>query len=162
MAEWAAVASTLIAGIALFFAGGQLLVMNRTAAMERRVARDGVAVSWRPLDAPYAAEADGTAAWLYLIEVHNPGRLPIVDVRVEWHFQCPVQRRRSGHVEAPTNLIVLTAPVLAGGATRPWERRLVMNFAEAEAALPATYAEVHFVDAEGESRTNRWPRRPAA
>src|SRR5688572_10209386 len=116
MSEWAAIVSTLIAGLGLFFAGGQLLVMNRTAAMERRVARDGVVVSWRPTDAPRVAEADGSAAWHYLIEVYNPGRLPIVDVRVEWHFQCPVQRRRSGHLESSTKLLELSTPVLAGGA----------------------------------------------
>lgn len=158
MSEWAAVFSTLIAGLGLFFAGGQLLVMNRTAAMERRVARDGVVVSWRPLDAPRVAEADGSAVWNYLVEVYNPGRLPIVDVRVEWYFQCHVQRRRSGHLEPATKVLSLTTPVLAGGGTRPWERRLVMNFAEAEVALPSTYAEVHFVDAEGQRRVNRWPR----
>ena len=97
--------------------------------------------------APRVAEPDGTASWLYVIEVFNPGRLPIIEVRVEWHFQCAVQRRRSGHLDSPANVLHLSTPVLAGGATRPWERRLVMNFAE-----------LHFVDAEGMSRTNRWPR----
>lgn len=33
-----------------------------------------------------------------------------------------------------------------------------MNYAEAEAALRETFAEVHFVDIEGRSQTNRWPR----
>jgi hypothetical protein len=33
-----------------------------------------------------------------------------------------------------------------------------MNYAEAEVALPATFAEVHFNDIEGRSHANRWPR----
>ncbi len=33
-----------------------------------------------------------------------------------------------------------------------------MNYAEAETALPETFAEVHFVDVEGRPQTNRWPR----
>jgi len=158
MSEWAAVASTLIAGVGLLFAGWQLMIMNRAAALERRVARDGVVVSWRPVEAPRAAEPDGTAVWLYELRMHNPGRLPVDNVRVDWHFPCPVQRRRAGVLEPATNTLILATPVLAGGDERRWERRLVMNYAVAEATLPNTFAEVHFVDIEGRSRTNRWPR----
>lgn len=96
------VASTLIAGIGLLFAGAQLLVMNRSAAMDRRIALEGVVVSWRPVEAPRGPEEDGTAAWLYEIRVHNPGRMPVDDVQVDWHFQCDVRRRRSGALEPPT------------------------------------------------------------
>jgi hypothetical protein len=158
MSEWAAVVSTLIAGLGLLFAGGQLMVMNRTAAMERRVAREGVVVSWRPINAPRQAEPDGSAVWLYEVQVHSPGRMPVDDVRVDWHFPCPVRRRRAGVVGPATKHLRLVTPVLPGGEKRCWERRLVMNFAEAEVALPSTYAEVHFVDIDGQSRTNRWPR----
>jgi hypothetical protein len=156
--EWAAVATTLIAGVGLLFAGGQLMVMNRAAAMERRVARDGVVVSWQPIEAPREAEADGTGVWLYDIRVHNPGRMPVDDVRVDWHFESPVQRRRGGVLAPPTTHLQLVTPILPGGGERRWERRLVMNFDEAEASLPRTYAQVHFVDIEGRSHTNRWPR----
>jgi hypothetical protein len=158
MSEWAAVASAMIAGVGLLFAGWQLMIMNQAQAMERRVARDGVVVSWLPIEAPRAPEPDGTGVWLYEIQVHNPGRLPVDDVRVDWHFQCPVQRRRSSVVEPATRHLQLVTPVLAGGDKRRWERRLVMNYAEAEATLPSTFAEVHFVDVEGRSQTNRWPR----
>jgi hypothetical protein len=158
MSEWAAVASALIAGVGLLFAGGQLMVMNRAAAMERRVARDGVVVSWRPIEAPRKAESDGSAVWLYEVRVHNPGRLPVDDVQVDWHFQCPVRRRRSGFLEPATKQLQLVTPVLPGGDERRWERRLVMNYAEAEAALPGTFAIVHFVDIEGRRQTNCWPR----
>ncbi len=157
MGEWAAIATTLIAGVGLLFGGGQLMVMNRAAALERRVARDGVVVSWRPIEAPREAEADGTGVWLYDIRVHNPGRMPVDDVRVDWNFECPVQRRRGGVVSPPTKRLQLVTPVLPGGGERRWERRLVMNFDEAEAVLPRN-AEVRFVDIEGRSQTNRWPR----
>ena len=158
MSEWAAAASTLIAAVGLLFAGWQLMIMNRAAAMERRVAREGVVVSWRPLEAPHEAGPDGSAVWLYEIRVHNPGRLPVDDVRVDWHFRCPVQRRRSGVLDPATNVLQLFTPVLPGGDHRRWERRLVINFAEAESALADTFAEVYFVDVERRSKTNRWPR----
>src|SRR5215813_4627893 len=136
MGEWATVASTLIAGIGLLFAGAQLLVMNRSTAMDRRIALEGVVVSWRPIEAPRRAEAeDGTAAWLYEIRVHNPGRMPVDDVLVDWHFQCDVTRRRSGSLEPSTRHLRLTCPVLPGGREHLWSRRLVMNYNEAEAVL---------------------------
>src|SRR5579859_168804 len=138
MDVWVSVVSTLIAGLGLLFAGGQLMIMNRAAALEKRVARDGVVVSWEPIEAPRVAQSDGTAAWLYEIRVHNPGRLPVDDVRVDWHFRCPVRRRRAGVLEPATKHLELVTPVLAGGAQRRWERRLVMNFAEAEVHLRGT------------------------
>src|SRR2546421_4056894 len=88
MSDWAAVASALIAGIGLLFAGWQLMIMNRAAKLERTVARDGVVVSWRPIEAPRQPEPDGTAVWLYEIRLDNPGRLPVDNVRVEWHFHA--------------------------------------------------------------------------
>ena len=158
MSEWAAVASALIAGVGLLFAGWQLMIMNRAAALDRRVSIEGVVVSWRPIEAPRGPESDGSAAWLYEVRVDNPGRLPVDNVRVDWHFQCLVRRRRAGVLEPATKQLQLVTPVIAGGDQRRWERRLVMNYAEAEAGLSATCAEVHFVDIEGRSHTNRWPR----
>jgi hypothetical protein len=158
MGEWAAVASTLIAAVGLLFAGGQVMIMNRAAAMERRIARDGVVVSWQPVEAPREAQSDGTGVWRYDVRVHNPGRMPVDDVVVDWYFKCDVQRRRAGVLEPPTRHLQLVTPVLPGGSERRWERRLVMNYAEAEKALPDTFADVRFVDIEGRSHTNRWPR----
>ena len=90
--------------------------------------------------------------------MHNPGRMPVDDVRVDWYFKCPVQRRRDGVLDPSTTHLQLVQPVLLAGGERRWHRRLVMSYAEAEVALPDTYAEVHFVDVEGNSHTNRWPR----
>ena len=118
MGGWAAIASTLIAVVGLFFTGAQLLVMNRAAAMERRVAREGVVVSWEPVEAPRAAEPDGTGVWEYEIQVQNPGALPVDNLRVDWHFRLPVQRRRQGHLDPPTTHLELVQPVLPGGGHR--------------------------------------------
>jgi hypothetical protein len=126
------------------------------AGTDRRVSREDV-VSWRPIEAPRGPESDGSAAWLYEVRVDNPGRLPVDNVQVDWHFQCLVRRRRAAVLEPATKQLQLVTPVIAGGDQRRWERRLVMNYAAAEAALSATFAEVHFVDIEG-SHTNRWPR----
>jgi hypothetical protein len=158
VAEWAAVVSTLVAGIGLLFAGGQLMVMNKKAAMARRVARDGVVVAWRPIEVPRGPEEDGTGAWLYEVEVHNPGQLPVDDIRVDWYFEFDVRRRRSGVVGPATRHLKLFTPVLPGGGMRRWQRRLVMSYAEADANLRFTRAELHFVDSEGRSQTNHWPR----
>jgi integrase len=51
MSEWAAVASAALAAVGLFFAARQLLLLNRQAEHDRRVAHEGVAVSWRPIEA---------------------------------------------------------------------------------------------------------------
>jgi hypothetical protein len=51
MTELAAAACALIAGVGLQFAGWQLMIMNRAAAMERRVARERVVVARRPIEA---------------------------------------------------------------------------------------------------------------
>ncbi|GAA3213857.1 hypothetical protein ACFO1B_13125 [Dactylosporangium siamense] len=159
MTDWVAVTSTSITGAGLVFAGWQLMIMNRAARMDRKVALDGVVASWRAVEAPREAQPDGNGVWLYEFQVHNPGRLPIDSVKIDWRFPCEVRRRRSGHLGKATKHLELTTPVVPGGGHRRWERRLVMNFAEAEACLQDTFAEVHFDDVAGRSRTNRWPRR---
>ncbi len=73
MSEWAAVVSAIVAALGLVFAGRQLLLLNRQAAHDRRVAFDGVVVSWHALESPNHPDADGTAVWLYEITAHNPG-----------------------------------------------------------------------------------------
>ena len=142
IADWAATASAVAAAVALFLTWRQLRLLNRQAAAERRVALDGVAVSWRAVEAPDHPEEDGAAEWLYEIAVHNPGRLPIDDVRVRWVFPCEVRRvRYSGHLGPPVGVLVMRAPVLAGGEARVWKRRLQIDFGQRR-ALRQTFAEV--------------------
>lgn len=91
----AAAASAAFAGVGLWFAGGQLKIVRRQHDYDLRVANDGVAVSWRALEAPHSARPDGTAQWLYEIGVQNPGRLPIQNIKVQVVFPCEVIRIRS-------------------------------------------------------------------
>ncbi|MDR7274846.1 hypothetical protein [Catenuloplanes atrovinosus] len=159
LANWIALASSVIAAVGLLFTGFQVWLLNQQARHDRRVVIDGVAVSWRPVEAPSRAEEpDGTSAWLYEVVLVNPGNLPIDDVHVHWTFPCPVVRvRRGGVRDAPTGTLVLSAPVVVGGGTRTWQRRVRFDYGYKE-RLIEVYAEVTFNDIEGRRRTNRWPR----
>jgi hypothetical protein len=148
----------LAVGVGRVLAGWQVRVMIRTLAMDRRVARESVVVSWRPIDVPRERQPGGSGVWVYEVRVHNPGRLPIDEVRVDWLFARPVQLSRSGVLEPPTTLLELFTPVLLGGHQHRWERRLVIGDAEAEGTLRNAFARVHFVDVEGNAQTNYWPR----
>lgn len=62
MADWIAMASGVAAAIGLLFTGYQVWLLNRQAGHDRRVMFEGVAVAWRPVEAPSRAErADGTS-----------------------------------------------------------------------------------------------------
>jgi hypothetical protein len=156
--DWAGAASAVFAGIALIFAGRQLSLLNRQARDERRAALDGVAVSWQTVESPRQAEPDGTAQWVYQIEVTNPGRMPIDHVAIRWIFPVPVQRRRfDGTLDPAATELTLNTPVLAGGGRHIWRCRLRIDVAD-QAALTDAFAEVRFRDVDGEAHHNRWPR----
>jgi hypothetical protein len=156
----AAVASAVVAGIGLIFAGWQVRLLNQAARQERKVALDGVAVSWQPVEAPHRPEPDGTAQWVYRITAHNPGRLPIDEIVVRLTFPVEVRRvHYSGVRDEPCTTLTLTTPVLVGGGQREWTRRIEMDFAVAGERLSETNAEIHFRDVSGEPHTNPWPRR---
>jgi hypothetical protein len=141
------------------FAGYQVWLLNRQARNDRRVVLEGVAVSWRPVEAPSRAERpDGRSKWLYEVVVVNPGRLPIDDVHVRWTFPCEVVRvRHDGITDEPTKMLRLSAPVLVGGGERAWRRHLLIDYDNKD-KLIEIHAEVAFNDIEGRRRTNRWPR----
>ena len=158
MTSWSAVAAALFAGIGLVFAGIQLLLSRRLDSNERRIALEGVAVTWRAREHPDHADADGTAEWLYEITLHNPARLPIERIQVRMHFPCPVRRvHYSRRVDEATQTLTLQYPVLAGLAKETWRRRLRIDFA-ADSELFKTWAEITFHDVEGVEHANRWPR----
>jgi hypothetical protein len=162
MSDWAAAVSALIAGLGLLFAGGQLALLNRQARYERRVAYEGVVVSWYPLETPQHPDRDGSAAWLYEVTANNPGRLPIDHIEVRLVFPCKVRRvHYNGTMDEPTSELTMTTPVLAGGATRQWRRRLRIDFADRD-DLNGTFAQITFVDIDNRSHTNRWPREAGA
>jgi hypothetical protein len=154
--DWTASASTLFAGVGLVFAGQQVLLGNRQAREDRRLGLEGVVVSWRVVEAPAAAEKDGSAVWIYEVTVTNPGKFAIDRVDIDWVFPCPVQRLRyDGSADAPGHELRLTTPVLPGGGQSTWRRTVRMDFSESRAD---TYAEVSFNDILGQQRRNRWPR----
>jgi hypothetical protein len=160
LADRIALASSLIAAIGLLFTGYQVWLLNRQARHDRRIVIDGVAVSWRPVEAPSRAErSDGTSKWLYELVLVNPGRLPIDDVHIHWTFPCEVVRvRHDGIIDNPTKTLRLSTPVLVGGGQRSWRRTLLIDYA-CEERLIEVHATVTFNDIEGRRRTNRWPRR---
>jgi hypothetical protein len=159
VAERIAMASSIIAAIGLVFTGHQVWLLNRQFRYERRVVVDGVAVSWRPVEAPSRAERDdGTSKWVYEVVLVNPGRLPIDDVQIRWTFPCDVVRlRHDGIMDEPATVLTLSAPVLVGGGQRSWRRHLLIDYGRKH-DLIETYAEVTFNDIEGQRRSNRWPR----
>lgn len=159
--DWITAAASPIAAVGLVFTGYQVWVLNRQAREDRRVVLEGVAVSWRPVEAPSAAEElDGRSTWRYEVMLTNPGRLPIDDIHIRWVFPVPVIRKRHGDVrEPPNDVLVLSSPVLPGGAQRSWNRWLLIPF-DSRPDLADTYAEVTFTDMNGVRRTNRWPRKP--
>ncbi|MEV0134851.1 hypothetical protein AB0H83_41140 [Dactylosporangium sp. NPDC050688] len=161
MVDWIATASGMAAAIGLLFTGYQVWLLNRQARHDRRVMLDGVAVSWRPVEAPSRVErADGTSKWLYEIVLVNPGRLPIDDVHVRLQFPCDVLRlRHDGVMDSRTDTLTLSAPVVVGGGERTWRRHLLIDYSK-KGDLITTYAEVSFNDIDGRRRTNRWPRAP--
>lgn len=159
MTDWIAPATAVLSAVGLIFAGLQVRQGNKQVRDDRRLGLEGVVVYWRPSYAPAAAEPDGTATWKYNITVTNPGRFAIDHIHVSWIFAFNVQRLRSnGGLDAATNKLDVTLPVLPGGAEHTWERTLRMSFAEATARLPETYAQVSFHDLSGVQRHNRWPR----
>jgi hypothetical protein len=159
MADWAAAVSAAVAAIGLIFGGWQLFLLNRQARYDRRVAESGVVVSWRSVEAPDHAAADGTADWVYEVTAHNPGRLPIDNVAVTWTFGRPVQRvHYSGRLGEPTRALSLGAPVLAGGQVHQWRRRIRFAYGERDETLHPAYAEISFTNIDGRDRRNRWPR----
>jgi hypothetical protein len=154
--DWTSTASTLFAGVGLVFAGQQVLLGNRQVREDRRLGLEGVVVSWRVVEAPAAAEKDGSAVWTYEVTVTNPGKFAIDRVAIDWVFPGPVQRLRyDGSADAPSHELRLSTPVLPGGGQCMWRRTVRMDFVESRAD---TYAEVSFNDILGRQRQNRWPR----
>jgi hypothetical protein len=159
VADWAGAVSAAVAAIGLVFGGWQLFLLNRQARYDRRVAETGVVVSWRAVEAPDHGGDDGLADWVYEVSAQNPGRLPIDHVQVWWCFGAPVRRvTYSGRIEEPARRLSLATPVLAGGESRQWRRRLRFAYADHDAVLHPTYADITFTNIDGQQRTNRWPR----
>ncbi len=158
--DWIALCATIISALAVAFAGWQVRMSRQERKEEREHAVRGVSVSWKPEESPDHARSDGSAQWLYVFTVHNPGRMPIDDVEAVVHLGTTVRRiRYSGRRGEPTSTLTLRTSVLPGGSERAWNRRIEMPFDQRE-GLRAMHATVTFRDVAGTPQTNTWPRSP--
>ena len=165
MSGVADIASIVTSGatcVALVFAGLELRQSRARDRRRRQVEIEGVAVSWRPPEVPRGPQdVQGRGCWVYECTAHNPGQLPVSDVRVEILFALDVERiHYDGHIDEPTRTLTLETPVLAGGRERTWRRRLLMNYTESHAALRKTTAVISFID-PGNTHSrhqNTWPK----
>jgi hypothetical protein len=163
IADLASIVTSGATCVALGFAG---LELQRSRAQDRRrrqVETEGVAVSWRPSrnpQGPREGDAQGRGRWVYEITAHNPGQLPISDVVIKICFALDIERLHyDGSIDKPTRILIMTAPVLAGGKERTWNRTLLMTFAGSRTALEETTAVISFDDPEGTRHHNNWPKR---
>lgn len=153
LGTWIGALATAAAG---GFAGWQLLLLRRQQAEAVRAERDGVAVTWVQKEKPREAEPDGSALWHFEITVHNPGRLPIRNVEIEMTFPRDVRRVHSDqHVDTSARALDLGLPVLAGSSAHTWNRKLRMEFDDAQ-TLRTISAKVRFIDLKGQTRLNEW------
>lgn len=161
--DWASTTSVLIAAAGLAYTGSQFQLLTKDRKKERGLGVDGVCVSWFPEYNPRPNELlkDGTAIWKYVISVYNPGRFPISQVEIDLHFTVDVRRVRGEHLDDVTTSIHLTQPVVAGGASRPWNRYLRIDYKEGRRRLHETVATVTFIDFDGREHTNEWPKQLA-
>lgn len=158
MADWAAVISSAIAAIALLFTGYQLLLTRRQDDERRRIATEGVSVSWQVLEAPDRPSGPGDASWLYRITIQNPGYLPIDNVVAKIRLTSAVRRiRYSGRVAEPTEVLTFRTAVLPPGGVHEWRRRLQLPL-NAGAPLRNAEATVEYRDMEMQTRSATWPR----
>jgi len=162
MTEWTSSASVLLAAAGLGFTGRQFQLLTRDRQKERDLGINGVCVWWYPRSNPHDDEIqeDGTAHWVYIFTVNNPGRFPISEVVVEVAFTVDVRRVRGRQIDPPTRMMRLHQPVIAGGNERPWTRTLKINLEAGREHLHETTASVRFIDSEGNEQHTRWPATP--
>lgn len=111
----------------------------------------------RPTEASNRA---GRGVWVYEFSVHNPGRLPISDVRATITFPCDVQRQHyDGTLEAPTRALHLRTPVIAPGGGHIRRRSLLID-EDNRSRLDSTSAAVTFHTPDGGAHTTHWPPAP--
>lgn len=150
-----------IAVATLGFTAVQVYILRRQWREERRIALQGVSVSWRAETAPDHADPGGDAEWVYKIKIQNPGKMPVDDILITLHLSPAVKRvHYSGRLGKPTHVLTFRQPVLPGGDYREWARRLRIRYDE-RSLLTETYAELKFRDVEMHRQLARWPREGA-
>jgi hypothetical protein len=165
LAGWAAVGAAVIG---LGFTAWQLGLLRKQEEQRKTAEIKGVAVSWY-VSSPSRSDSTGRAAWKYRFTAHNPGRLPIVDVRVTVDLNANWTRlRKDGTRDDDVKTIVLRVPVMAAGEKAEWRRNFQWpNEADDRAAIHKAIelvtARINFRDVDNHEWENVWPRsKPSA
>ena len=111
----------------------------------------------RPTEASNRA---GRGLWVYRFEVHNPGRLPISDVRATVTFPFDVERQHyDGTLDKPTRTLDLRTPVIAPGGTHTRHRSLLIG-EDNRPRADNTKAAITFRTPDAGEHTTYWPPAP--
>jgi hypothetical protein len=158
VSDWAALISSIAAAIGLLFTGTQVWLARRQDQHNRRIATEGVSVSWQVVEAPDRPTGEGDAEWLYRIVIQNPGPLPVDEVTAIIKLADTVRRvRYTGRLGEPTTDLTFRAPVLSAGGQHEWKRRLQVPLAQG-APLKGAVAQLDYRDMEMRQRSTTWPR----
>lgn len=120
---------------------------------------DGVAITWRTARLHENEYRPGYSLLDYEVEISNPGKRPIDHISANIVFPVDVIRLKpDGQETGPSKREEYSTPVIAGGKTRPWIRKLIVKTAELY-QLENTTGTVTFRDIRQTERTNTWPRK---
>ncbi len=158
--DWNALAA--VAGAVAAIAAAWQLWRIRVDALDVRAAEiDSVTLSTKVIERPTeASNRAGHGVWVYQYKVHNPGRLPITDVRTTITFPCDVQRLHyDGTLDEPTRCLHLQTPVIGPGGSDVHTRKLIIG-EDNRALLESTSAEVVFQTPDAGEHATHWPLAP--
>lgn len=156
--DWNALAA--IAGAVAAIVAAWQLWRIRIDALDTRAAEiDSVSLTTKVLERPTEASSRaGRGVWVYQYEVHNPGRLPITNVRTTIVFPCDVQRLHyDATLDEPTRSLHLRTPVIGPRGGDMHIRKLIIS-EDNRAFLERTSAVVVFQTPVSTRQTGR-PRR---
>lgn len=158
--DWNALAA--VAGAVAAAVAAWQLWRIRVDALDTRAAEiESVALITKVVARPTgASNRAGNGVWEYNYRVHNPGRLPISNVRATITFPCDVQRQHyDGTLDGPTRTLHLHTPVIAPGGSDIRTRRLLIE-EDSRPLLNSTTAAVTFHTPDAGEHTTHWPPAP--
>jgi hypothetical protein len=158
--DWNALAA-LAGAVAASLAAWQLWRIRADAFDTRAAEIASVALVTTVVERPTQASARASrGVWIYEYRVHNPGRLPISDVRATITFPCEVQRQHyDGTLDSPTQTLQLRTPVIAPGESHIRRRTLLID-EDNRPRLDRTSAAVTFHTPDAGEHTTHWPPAP--
>lgn len=158
--DWNALAA--VAGAVAAIAAALQLWSIRVDALNTRAAEiDSVTLSTKVIERPTeASNRAGHGVWVYEYRVHNPGRLPITDVRTAIAFPCDVRRLHyDATMDKPTRSLHLHTPVIGPGGSDVHTRKLIIG-EDNRALLESTSAEIVFQTPDAGEHATHWPPAP--